>query len=195
MQDAKIIVLLFKRDEEAISALREKYGKYLSKIAYNILRDTLDAEEALNDAVFKAWNAIPPNRPSDLRSYLVKLTRHSAIDILRKRSGGKRGNPELDVSIDEFCEAVSDLGNPEDELDVKLLGEELNNWLGSLNRERRNIFIMRYFYADRISDIARATGYTEANVKTLLCRMRGELKEYLIGKTFFTEFKRSAENE
>ena len=164
MQDAKIIALLFKRDEEAISALREKYGKYLSKIAYNILRDTLDAEEALNDAVFKAWNAIPPNRPSDLRSYLVKLTRHSAIDILRKRSGGKRGNPELDV---------------------KLLGEELNNWLGSLNRERRNIFIMRYFYADRISDIARATGYTEANVKTLLCRMRGELKEYLIGKNLF----------
>lgn len=185
MQDEKIVGLLIRRDEKAIEALKEKYGRYLLKIAYNILEDSLDSEEALNDAIFKAWNAIPPNSPSDLKSYLAKLTRHSAIDILRKRKGGKRGNPELDISVDEFFEAVSDIGNPETELDMKELGEALNKWLGTLAEDRRKIFIMRYFYADRISDIAHYTGLSESNVKTVLCRLRSGLKEYLIRRNLF----------
>ncbi len=185
MQDGKIIELLFKRDEKAIGALKEKYGRYLLKIAYNIVGDTLDSEEALDDVLLSVWNAIPPNSPSDLKSYLAKLTRRSAIDILRKKSGGKRGNPELDISADEFFEAVSDFGNPEEELDLKILADALNKWLGTVKREHRKIFVMRYFYADKISDIAKYTGFSETNVKTVLCRLRSELKDYLMRRNLF----------
>lgn len=185
MQDGKIIGLFESRDESAIAALKETYGKYMFKIAYNILGDIHDSEEALDDAMLKVWNAIPPNRPADLRSWLAKLTRRGAIDILRKRSGGKRGNPGLDVPLDEFFTAVSDFGNPEEELDLKELGEALNSWLGTLSEERRSIFVMRYFYSDSIAEIARCVRRSEANVKTLLCRLRGNLKDYLVKRSLF----------
>ena len=39
MQDETIVALYWQRDEKAISETERKYGRYLSKIAYNILSD------------------------------------------------------------------------------------------------------------------------------------------------------------
>ena len=45
MQDEMIVALYWKRDEKAISETERKYGRYLSKIAYNILSDLEDSKE------------------------------------------------------------------------------------------------------------------------------------------------------
>ena len=182
MQDAKIIGLLNERDEKAIRALESSYGKYLFKIAYNILEDRLDVEEALGDVYLKVWNSIPPNRPDNLKIYLAKLARHSAIDILRKRCRAGKVSVSLDVPADELCDAVSGIADPEDELDGKILGEGINSWLATVQKDRRKVFVLRYFYAEKISDISKNTGMSEGAVKTLLFRLRGELRDYLIRK-------------
>ena len=49
MQDEMIVDLYWKRDESAISETERKYGRYLSKIAYNILSDWEDSKETVND--------------------------------------------------------------------------------------------------------------------------------------------------
>lgn len=46
MQDEKIIDLYWQRDESAIRETAQKYGRYLTKIAYNILSNQADSEEA-----------------------------------------------------------------------------------------------------------------------------------------------------
>ena len=53
MQDEMIVDLYWKRDESAISETERKYGRYLSKIAYNILSDWEDSKEAVNDTYLK----------------------------------------------------------------------------------------------------------------------------------------------
>ena len=58
MQDEMIVDLYWKRDESAISETERKYGRYLSKIAYNILSDWEDSKETVNDTYLKAWNSI-----------------------------------------------------------------------------------------------------------------------------------------
>ena len=57
MEDSKIIELYWLRDESAIHATSQKYGAYLFKIAYNILADSQDSEESVNDTYLKAWNS------------------------------------------------------------------------------------------------------------------------------------------
>lgn len=53
MQDERIVALYWQRDESAISETERKYGRYLSKIAYNILSDWEDSKETVNDHLLK----------------------------------------------------------------------------------------------------------------------------------------------
>ena len=82
MQDEKIVELYWLRNETAIRESEIKFGQYLTKIAYNILKDFEDSRESVNDTYLKAWNSMPPQKPSILKTYLGKITRQLSIDIL-----------------------------------------------------------------------------------------------------------------
>ena len=86
MDDHQIVALYFSRDEAAIEATQRQYGAYLYKIAYNILNNSQDSQESVNDTYLAAWNSIPPHSPEILSTYLGKLTRRIAVDIFRKRN-------------------------------------------------------------------------------------------------------------
>ena len=86
MEDSQIVALYWDRDEAAIDHTQKKYGKYLTKIAYNILSDREDAGESVNDTYLAAWNSMPPHRPGVLATYLGKLTRRISIDLFRKKN-------------------------------------------------------------------------------------------------------------
>ena len=49
MQDDKIVALYWQRDESAITETKNKYDRYLMKIAHNILSSFEDSEESVND--------------------------------------------------------------------------------------------------------------------------------------------------
>ena len=49
MTDRQIVALFFARSEEAISALRQKYGKLCRHVAMNIVKNESDAEECESD--------------------------------------------------------------------------------------------------------------------------------------------------
>ena len=54
MDDSKIIDLFYARSEQAIMELSTKYGAVCSKVAKNILNNSHDAEECVNDAYLGA---------------------------------------------------------------------------------------------------------------------------------------------
>ena len=91
MPDGEIIELYWKREEAAISETDKKYGKYLYRIAYNIVHDELDCEECLNDTYLGTWNRIPPARPNVFQIFLSKIMRNIAVDRFRKNTAKKRG--------------------------------------------------------------------------------------------------------
>ena len=66
MDDKSIVDLYWARSENAIHETSIKYGKYCYAIAFNILNDSEDAAEMLNDTYMGAWNSMPPNRPAIL---------------------------------------------------------------------------------------------------------------------------------
>ena len=61
--DQTIIDLFWRRSEDAIQNTAQKYGKYLTKIAMNVLNCREDSEECVNDTYLAAWRQIPPDRP------------------------------------------------------------------------------------------------------------------------------------
>ena len=89
LTDEEIIALYWRREECAISATDQKYGKYLYTIAFNILQNGLDCEECLNDTYLGTWNAIPPKKPRVLHAFLSGITRNLALSRVRKQTAAK----------------------------------------------------------------------------------------------------------
>lgn len=179
MEDEAIVQLYWDRDEAAIYETDIKYARYLGKIARNILADDEDSRESVNDTYYAAWNSIPPHRPGVLSTYLGKLTRRIAIDVLRRRTRQKRLGSEYALSLSELEGSLSAGNTTEEAMDQKLLAEAISAFLRTLPPEARHTFIGRYFFLDPLSEVARYCGMSESKAKSLLFRTRQKLRKYL----------------
>jgi len=184
MDDEEILRLYWARDEAAIPATAEKYGGYCTAIARNILGDRQDAEECVNDTWLRAWNAIPPHRPAVLAAFLGKITRNLAFNRSQYRTAARRGSGNLPTVLDELNELISGGDSPEQELQNRELSAAIEEFLADLPREKRNIFICRYWYTDSLADIAARFGMTEGAVAMTLHRLRQKLRRHLTERGF-----------
>ena len=181
MDDERIIDLFFNRSELAISALDAKYGKLCQKISKNILNNEQDAEECVNDAYLGVWNAIPPERPNPLLTYVCKIVRNYSITRYRANTAMKR-NSIYDTALEELEETLSSPTTVEDEIDAKNLARIIESFLDTLSKENRIIFMRRYWFSDNYADIAKRVGMTEKNVSVRLTRIRKKMREFLAEK-------------
>ena len=152
MDDRVIVQMFLDRNEDAIAEAKRRYGDYITYIAGNVLHDRQDAEECLNDVLYAAWESIPPQEPNNLRTYLGKLTRETAIDRWRTKNRKKRVRSDVTVPLDEIGEMVSggDLGVA---LEEKELAREISRFLRQLDETKRRVFIRRYWYYDSVKSI------------------------------------------
>lgn len=179
MEDNQIVTLYWQRDENAIRQTEKKYQRYLSTIAYHILADMEDSKESVNDTYLKAWYSIPPHKPNVLATYLGKITRQLSIDIFRKKHRAKRQASEYALSLTELEECVSGVNVTDESIDLYLLAEAINTYLGRLSPEARNTFVGRYYYMDSLREVAAYYGFSVSKVKSMLHRTRMGLKAYL----------------
>lgn len=179
MKDEEIIALYWDREEAAIAATADKYGSYCHSISMNILHDSEDAEECVNDTYLGAWKSIPPHRPNRLAAFLGKITRNLSINRFRQYTAEKRGAGQVQLALTELEDCIPAERNVEQAIEEMALASSISQFLCAQPRQRRNIFIRRYWYLDSIRDIATAYGMSESKVASLLFRMRNELKTHL----------------
>lgn len=179
MDDEKIIELFFARSEQAIKELDAKYGKTCHSISYNILHNDLDAEECVNDAYLGAWNAIPPQRPNPLLTFLCRIVRNLSVMRYHTNTAMKR-NSAYDVALEEIENTLTAPETVEGEHDRKELVKLIESFLDTLTEENRVIFLRRYWFSDTYAEIAERVGMTEKNVSVRLTRTRKQMRDYLI---------------
>ena len=184
MEDAEIVQLYWDRDEQAVYESSRKYGAYCSAVACNILHDHADVQECVNDTWLHAWNAMPPHRPSVLSVFLAKITRNLSFDLYRRKHREKRGGHNIVLVLDELAECVSGKDDPEKDLHAKQLREDIGRFLEKLPEDKRYMFILRYWYAYSIADIAERFSKSENNVSVSLSRIRTRLRTYLIERGY-----------
>lgn len=181
MEDKKIIELYWKRLERAITETDLKYGKLCFQLAKNIVFDKGDAEEIVNETYLGVWNSIPPNRPEHLKTFICKITKNLAMAKVRYYNADKRQNEGI-VSLDEVEDILSSKDTVEQQIEKEEISKYISDFLRTINANKRNIFLKRYWYYDSVADIARAYGISQSKVKTTLFRVRRDLKEYLQDK-------------
>lgn len=175
MDDAMIIELLIKRDQQAIAELKKKYHWLCMYSAGRILSQPEDAEECVNSAYYDVWKQIPPEMPNDLKTYLCRIVRNKAIDRMKYNSAAARDS-SLTVSLDELAECIP---SAQPEPSAAELGAAITRFLRSQDKLHRKVFVRRYWYGDSLAQIAELYSLKERTVATYLFRTRKKLKAFL----------------
>ena len=177
MEDAAIIELYWNRNEDAISQTDAVHGKKLHQLSFRIVEDPLDAQECVSDTYLKAWQTIPPQRPTYFFAYLAKICRFISFGILDRRDAAKRKADIVQLTAEmELC--IPDR-SADRKMECEELGMLLTRFLEGLPRQSRLIFLRRYWYADSVQEIARRYRFSESKVKTQLHRTRQKLRIFL----------------
>lgn len=122
-------------------------------------------------------DAAPPPAPSAAVS--GRITRNLAVDMVRAHSAKKRGGGTYQAALEELTDCVPTVPGADRAAEDRELEETINRFLRTLPERDRNVFLRRYWYVDRLEDIARRCGMKENTVRTCLFRTRNKLRAYL----------------
>ena len=179
VEDSTILALYWDRVEDAVTFTKEKYGALCRSIARRLLNDARDVDECESDVYIRAWNSIPPERPTCLRAWLARVTRNAALDRSKYNAAACRGSALAQAFEELEPWLPTEEGDTQAALDAEELRKVLNGFLRAQPPEARRFFLRRYWYGESVREIAQACGVGEAKVKTSLFRTRERLRTEL----------------
>ena len=162
-------------DASAYGRLVERYQEVAFRIAYLILGDAPEAEDAAQEAFIKAYYALPGfHIGAAFRPWLLRIVANQARN--QRRAGGRRGALALRVSIDERAS-----GGAAPSPEVGAVAEErrqaLLQAIRGLRDDDRLVVAYRYFFDLSEAEMAGALGCARGTVKSRLSRALGRLRE------------------
>lgn len=175
------IFLTIKNDDERLLAERI-YLTYKSKmysIAFSILRNREDAEDAVMDSVYKivknisVFNGIDKSKTESLIVIIVRNTAINRYNYNKYR--------EYDPIDGATMLIPDDSPNPADNIIEQEQYNELLNKIRSLDSLYRDVLLMKYLYGYDNATIASLAGVSESTVRVRLMRARKLLDEMLKG--------------
>lgn len=86
---ATIIARCLKGDRNAFRSLVQTYSSYVYQIAYSVLHDTKEAEDAAQEAFLQVHKSLPDYRSQGFKTWLTRITLNKAIDMKRRRDRRK----------------------------------------------------------------------------------------------------------
>ena len=179
MEDNQIVECFWARNESALSAVYEKYGRYCKAVARNIVGNEQLTEECVQDTLLKLWDTIPPNRPENLQAFIGKVVRNIALNVVKAMSAQKRGGGEPDLVLDELCDLSIGKNNVERLAEQHEILDAINDFLGSIPTKKRKVLVLRFWHCCSAADISQIVGISEKNVSNILIRERKKMIEYL----------------
>lgn len=179
MNEEEIRTRLLTRDDSALTAIRETWGRSALALARRITGSEEDAEECVQDGLLAVWETVPPKQPDSLGHYFTALVRNAALNRLRDERRQKRGGGTVTEVFEELESCASSGDDVEEAVTARLLAERINDFLESLPRRERDLFLRRYYDMEDLDTLAAAKGLSKAHAAVLLFRTRKKLKAFL----------------
>jgi RNA polymerase sigma-70 factor (ECF subfamily) len=107
MSQEELIPLIKKKDERAFTILYDMYSKSLFSVISNLLKETEDAEDVLQEVFVKIWKNIETYNETKGRLYtwMLNIARNTSIDKLRSKGFN---NSKQNLSADNFVHLLDD---------------------------------------------------------------------------------------
>lgn len=175
MEEQKWIERILAGDTQSFSCLVVKYEKMAYTIAYRILESREEAEEAVQDAFVKAYQALPTFRfDSKFSTWFYRIVYHTSLSALRQQrifmDYEEAGSTDLTTGEWETASSV---------LEHKDRKEIITRLLKELPAEESLLLTLYYLEECSVDEIHQITGLTASNIKIRLFRGRKHFYEKL----------------
>lgn len=164
------------QDTLAYEYMISKYTKTIYCLAYTILFPACskeDVEECVSDVFLDAWLKIDEfdQERGNFRTWLLIKTKYKALTYKRRKTVTNV------VDIEKF--EIKDDYSLEKEFFLRQDQEKVIEIINSFNEVDKKIFFRRYFFDEKISDLAKAFNLSRSAVDNRLLRGRKMIKEAL----------------
>lgn len=162
-------------DKTAFRAVYDATSAKLFAVAVRILKRADLAEDVMQDAYLKIWDAAPNYSPQlgSPVGWMVAITRNRAIDVLRKR---------VEVRIDDENESAEQADDAPDPYELTAQSHELKALLGCmkhLSAQQRQSLLMAYYYGYTHEEIAEQMKKPVGTIKSWIRRSLARVQECL----------------
>lgn len=184
--EAALVSYALAGDEAAFEAIMRKHNQLLFRTARSILGSDVETEEAVQDALLRAWHALSTFRAeSKLSTWLVRIVTNEALGRLRRarlhtiplEDAMTSADPTMHVSL------ADSFGNgPEQTALRSQVRGLIERQIDLLPEAYRTVFVLREVEGLSASDVADALDIPVTTVRTRNFRARNLLRKGLLGK-------------
>jgi RNA polymerase sigma-70 factor (ECF subfamily) len=181
--DQDLIALPRSGSEKAYRELLDRYQRPVFSLVYRMVRDRELAEDLAQETFIKVFNHLDRFNPKyKFSSWIFKIASNLAIDTLRKREpitvsldGSRNAETPDEVEATRITVESKD-ENPEEFLEAKELGQEIERAIGLLRPDYRTAILLRHVEGHEYQEISEIMGVPLGTVKTFIHRARNELR-------------------
>lgn len=158
----------------SMEELIREHSDAVYRVALSVTRDPILAEDVSQDALIKAWQALPSFRgDSPLRNWVLRITHNTAISTLRKRRDELREPDQLPERVVH--------GSVESAVQDRLALGRFEEALADLDELSRSIVVLREVEGLSYSELCDVLELPMPTIKTRLLRARRQLAHALEG--------------
>lgn len=185
MDETELIGFAQHGDLTAFNRLVLEYQDYAYNVAYRVMGDHAAAEDAVQDAMIKAYKNLRRFRGGSFKSWLLRIVTNTCYDELRRRKRRPTTPLEPATDDDELVENPKWLADtsesPEDFAMRSELSLAIQNCLDNLGDDFRIVVVLVDIQGMDYTEAADAAGTPLGTIKSRLARARKNLRDCLQG--------------
>jgi RNA polymerase sigma-70 factor (ECF subfamily) len=173
--DTEFITRILAGDMRALEQLMRLHNRKLYRTARAILGDDAEAQDAVQEAYLRAYNALHTFRgEAKLSTWLVRISANEALMRRRRRAQPAPEDSNPETLADEAADPEADAQRSE-------MRRLLESRIDALAEGYRTVFVLRGVEELSVEEVAAALNIPEATVRTRFFRARGLLRAAMAG--------------
>jgi RNA polymerase sigma factor (sigma-70 family) len=171
--DIELIQRIVHKDATALEQLYDQYERPMYAFAYRMLKDSMMAEEAVQELFMRIWNSADKfdSYQGKLSTWMFTLIRNISIDLIRKK---KSRMPEPMAPVEQLDILADTSHNIEAEVEMKWLSDQVKEALNDLNPDQKQVVEWIYYEGLTQQEVADTHSIPLGTVKS---RVRLALKQ------------------
>lgn len=178
--EQNIVQRLKRREQQAMVALYDKYGRLVYSVIFRIVKDRAVAEDLLQETFFRIWNRVQTfdDQKGALEPWVLTVARNRAIDYVRVKSTGRAA----DMLSLEALEHPKWFEGTSVAPAVRMDNERrVKGALERLNSNQREVIDLTYYegltHSEMAERLAKPLGTVKGLVRSALKSLREALQE------------------
>lgn len=173
----EVIQTMTDDNSRKIEELYELYEQPMYRIAYSILHQVQQAEDAVHDAfvaIMQSKAVIKDVESVETKHFVIQTIKNTAINRYRKNMKDSKYFTELDDKASQIPDGKNEV---EEQIEQIEYAEEVNSLLSGLSESEREILLLRCFDELSFKEISQRLNLSEAAVRKRYERARKAAKQ------------------